>query len=93
MSILVTGKTGQLGRALEYTERSSSDDASSRIRYVDRQRLDLEKPQDIATALDALHAEQPIEQIINTAAYTAVDAAEDPTEAPRARLINEIAVG
>ena len=43
--------------------------------------------------MDALHAEQPISQIINTAAYTAVDAAEDPAEAPRARLINETAVG
>src|SRR5262245_47588779 len=77
MRILITGSTGQLGRALTSRLRSCGD-----VTATDRSTLDLAKPDAIPALLDKLRADL----IINTAAYTAVDKAEDEPEL--AMLIN-----
>ncbi|NJO53795.1 MAG: sugar nucleotide-binding protein, partial [Bacteroidales bacterium] len=68
MRILLTGVSGQVGAALR--------PVLGRIGTViaaDRTRLDLAQPDTIADALDALAPDL----IVNPAAYTAVDRAED----------------
>lgn len=78
MTILVFGKTGQVARelaALEGTECYGRDAA------------DLENPEACAALI---HSKRP-EAVINTAAYTAVDKAEE--EEPRATTINGAAPG
>jgi dTDP-4-dehydrorhamnose reductase len=68
MRILVTGVTGQVGGAL-----ASRLPASATTLAADRSVLDLAAPQDIPGTLDRLAPDI----IINAAAYTAVDKAED----------------
>jgi dTDP-4-dehydrorhamnose reductase len=68
MRILVTGVNGQVGGAL--VERLQS---SGSIVAADRTMLNLAKPEQIAAALDRIAPDL----IINPAAYTAVDRAED----------------
>jgi dTDP-4-dehydrorhamnose reductase len=68
MRVLVTGITGQVGSALV---GALAQQAS--VVTADRNQLDLERPNEIAAALDRLAADL----IINPAAYTAVDRAED----------------
>lgn len=65
--ILVTGVTGQVGSALVEALPPGS------VLAADRAALDLARPETIAAALDRLAPEL----IINPAAYTAVDRAED----------------
>jgi dTDP-4-dehydrorhamnose reductase len=77
--MLVTGGTGQLGTAF----RRLMPDAT----YPGRDVLDLADPDHLAAAVAAVAPSA----IINCAAYTAVDAAED--EEGRARIINGEAVG
>jgi len=79
MRILVTGISGQVGRALLPRLRSHHVIAAGRAT------LDLAKPERIAEALDRLAPEL----IMNPAAYTAVDKAED--ERDLANLVNAIA--
>jgi dTDP-4-dehydrorhamnose reductase len=71
MRILVTGVTGQVGSAL-----CARLDRLGTIIAADRQVLDLAKPAEIAARLDALAPTV----IVNPAAYTAVDRAEDERE-------------
>ncbi len=68
MRILITGVTGQVGSALMESLRSCGT-----LVPADRTTLDLSKPNEIASRLDSL---QP-DLVINPAAYTAVDRAED----------------
>lgn len=68
MRILVTGVSGQVGSALLHSLQ-----ACGTLVPADRAALDLAKPADLAARLDALRPEL----IINPAAYTAVDRAED----------------
>lgn len=83
MRILLTGVTGQIGRAL--LPRLST---LGTVVAADRKTLDLAAPKDISRRLDELHPDL----IVNPAAYTAVDRAEDErdlafavnAEAPRA---------
>ena len=83
MRILVTGITGQVGSALK-----SRLEGLGTIIATDRVSLDLARPNEIAARLDALAPDV----IVNPAAYTAVDRAEDErdlaflvnAEAPRA---------
>lgn len=83
MRILVTGVTGQVGSAL-----ATKLAAVGTVVPADRSVLDLTRPQDIASRLDEIAADV----IVNPAAYTAVDRAEDErdlaflvnAEAPRA---------
>lgn len=79
MSLLVFGSTGQLAAAL----RSSAPDAL----FLNREAADLTKPD---TCAAAIHAAQP-SAVINAAAYTAVDRAEE--EEALATTINATAPG
>ena len=81
MRILVTGVSGQVGKALLLRLRGHD------LVAADRAILDLTQPASFAEILDHLAPEL----IINPAAYTAVDKAEDDSE--RAMLINATAPG
>ncbi len=80
MEILVTGKSGQLGKAL------SRNEATASWRFLDRNGLDLNAPGLLEQALGS----EQFDVLINTAAYTAVDRAEDEEEA--AHTVNAKAV-
>jgi dTDP-4-dehydrorhamnose reductase len=67
--ILVTGRTGQLAVAL--AEAASAHDVT--VRCLERPTLDIEQPASIAQVF----ATQSPSLVINAAAYTNVDAAED----------------
>lgn len=78
MHILVTGGKGQLGRSL----RDLADQYPITARFVDIEELDLT---DIAACRE-FFAANPCDVVINCAAFTAVDLAED--EVSKARLVN-----
>lgn len=83
MKILVLGSEGQLGRCLT----DQINEKEHNIEFISRKNLDITNGRDTE---DLLVNYQP-DLIINAAAYTAVDAAEEnPTSA---RLINHSAVG
>ena len=67
--LLVTGANGQLGNELRLLQGDSAV-------YVDRDELDITDE----SAVQSFFAEQKFEYIINCAAYTAVDKAEDDFE-------------
>jgi dTDP-4-dehydrorhamnose reductase len=71
MRILVTGVTGQVGGALVEPLR-----AAGTIIAADRAMIDLARPDAMSAALDRIAPDL----IINPAAYTAVDRAEDEAE-------------
>jgi len=79
MSLLVFGKTGQVATELKLLEPNA--------RFLGRDEADLSDPEACATALRA-HAPSAV---INAAAYTAVDRAEE--EEPLATTINGAAPG
>ncbi len=79
-TILVTGASGQLGKAIG---RLSSD---MDFIFLNRAELDLSRPEQIAHALAAYS----FDALINCAAYTAVDRAED--EPDLAKKVNITAV-
>jgi dTDP-4-dehydrorhamnose reductase len=68
MRVLVTGVTGQVGGAI-VSQLSGSVDVIA----ADRAMIDLEKPTDISAIFDRVAPDV----IVNAAAYTAVDRAED----------------
>ena len=68
MKLLIVGRDGQLARSL--AERAG---AGWQCVFLGRDALDLRQPATIAEAIDL---ERP-DALVNTAAYTAVDAAED----------------
>ncbi|UFN50702.1 dTDP-4-dehydrorhamnose reductase [Roseomonas sp. OT10] len=76
MRVLVAGKVGQLGLAL----RTRLAEAGHDVTALGRPELDLTRPETIRAAVKVL---QP-EVVINAAAYTAVDRAEDEPEAAMA---------
>jgi dTDP-4-dehydrorhamnose reductase len=80
MRILVTGVTGQIGAELASRLRKFGT-----VIAADRTVLDLAQPGSIAKALDRLAPDI----VINPAAYTAVDKAED--EPKLAHLVNAVA--
>src|SRR4051794_3117584 len=84
MRLLVTGREGQLVRSL--LERGQGE-AGLEIVALGRPELDLEQPGSAEAAVARLAPDI----IINAAAYTAVDKAEDEPE--RARRINADAAG
>lgn len=71
MRILLTGINGQVGSALRASLRSAGT-----VIAVDRSALDLSRPDLLAPTLDKLSPDL----IVNPAAYTAVDQAEDERE-------------
>jgi dTDP-4-dehydrorhamnose reductase len=80
LKILITGVTGQVGSAL--VPRLSP---FGTVIAADRQLIDLTRPDDIGARLEELAPDV----IVNPAAYTAVDKAEDDRET--AFLVNEAA--
>lgn len=82
-NILVTGASGQLGQSLR--QRCSAY-PELHLQFCTREDFDLEQPEQIKRVLDA----QAPSVVLNTAAYTAVDAAEN--EPDRAFAINTIGV-
>lgn len=82
MKILVTGGNGQLGSAL----RLASAESSHRYIFTDIEELDITSK----SAIRAFVAENGIDAVVNCAAYTAVDAAEENEEL--ADMINHKAV-
>lgn len=75
MNILVFGKDGQLGKAFQKL-LNANQYPGSHIKYVGRDRCNLIDPMAIN---ELLHHSKP-NLIINAAAYTAVDKAEDEAE-------------
>ena len=82
MSIVVLGAGGQLGQTFRQILR-----AEESVAFADRSAIDLRDDQKI---LDGLNAKAP-SIVINCAAYTAVDRAEDEPEL--AHRVNGAAVG
>lgn len=80
--VVVTGKTGQLGHALESVLQPLGD-----VVATDRSRIDLSQPDTIRAAIRALKPDL----IVNAAAYTAVDNAENEPE--HAQAVNGTAPG
>jgi len=83
MNILITGCNGQLGSEMRNV---LSGNAKYNVIYTDVAELDLTN----AEALEVFFDEHPIDVVVNCAAYTAVDAAED--NETLCRLINVEAV-
>lgn len=69
MNILVTGSNGQLGRSI----RKESEASADRYFFTDIEELDITDPE----AVDKFVKDNGIDVIVNCAAYTNVDAAED----------------
>lgn len=82
MKILVTGSNGQLGLELKYLSQDSSID----FVFKDKTDLDITSK----SALKLFLSKNSVDIIVNCAAYTAVDKAEDEIE--KAYLINQIGV-
>ena len=83
MRILVTGSNGQLGRSLR---RAFAGDPDITAQFTDYDTLDITDTDAVAAYLES----NPADIIINCAAYTNVDAAED--NAGLAELLNATAV-
>lgn len=83
MNILVTGANGQLGSELRLVSRSSKDTYF----FTDVAELDITDAAAVLDTVRKLH----IEAVVNCAAYTNVDRAED--DAPLAERLNATAVG
>ena len=73
-NILVIGKDGQLGQSIKACVQTQSTDQT--FMFVGRVELDLSSNE----AINAFFADKRFDVIINCAAYTAVDKAEDDTE-------------
>jgi len=82
MNILVTGSNGQLGSEI----KSLSKNYPYKFFFTDKNELDISKKEDVSKFIE----ENNIDLIINCAAYTAVDKAEEEQEL--ADLINYKAV-
>ncbi len=82
MRLLLLGKNGQVGRAL-----APLLDTLGTVAAFDRQEANLEQPRAIGDLIDSTRPDV----IVNAAAYTAVDAAED--DRARAFTVNAEAVG
>ena len=82
MKILVTGCNGQLGNEMQLLEKEHPQHTYFN---TDVQELDITDQQ----AVEQFVAENQIDGIVNCAAYTAVDKAEDNKEL--ARLLNSVA--
>lgn len=85
MRILVTGANGQLGREMQRVALGAL--AGHQLYFTDVEELNITD----ATAVSSYVEEYAIEGIVNCAAYTNVDRAEEDAES--ARLINATAVG
>ena len=90
MRILITGKNGQLGRSIQKlvnTTRIDNNQHSNEFIFIGREELDLSSESNISHYFDS---NDKFDIIINCAAYTQVDKAEQ--EAELASQINHLAV-
>ena len=71
MNIIVTGGNGQLGQSIQHLTQSES------FKFIDRNELDLSNATDVETYFNDL---TEVAAVINCAAYTAVDQAEENIE-------------
>ena len=85
MKILVTGKRGQLGKSIAKIVSNSSHE--NEFTFVGREEFDLSSSKSISEYFDT---KPDFEIIINCAAYTSVDKAEE--ERDLAEKINHLAV-
>ena len=83
MTWVILGANGQLGKELHVLLKNSNQDVIG----VTRNEIDLEKPEEIAQKLSKFKPSI----LINAAAYTQVDKAEEEIE--KANIINGLAVG
>ena len=83
MKLLVTGAKGQLGQELVLMAQAQGHEVTG----IDQQELDLSRTGEVAGAIAAFAADW----VINCAAYTQVDKAEEDQE--RAYLVNRDAAG
>lgn len=83
MRVLVTGAEGQLGKCIQRAIEGRGDD----YLFTDVAELDITNK----AAVDAFVADNRVDVIINCAAYTNVEKAED--EEDKAHLLNAVAVG
>jgi len=83
ISVLITGSKGQLGNELQ---RAAEKYPEWTFHFTDIEELDITDPDAVETFLK----QNPVQFLINCAAYTAVDKAEDDAEG--AMLINAKAV-
>jgi len=87
MNVLITGSNGQLGSELrELVNNSTLNTQHSTFHFTDRNTLDITD----SHAIESFCLENNIEVIINCAAYTAVDKAED--DEINADKVNHLAV-
>jgi len=86
VNILVTGANGQLGKELQVLMRNKQNSIQHNFFFTDRNELDITDKKSIENFL----TKKEISTIINCAAYTAVDKAEEEREL--ADLINHKAV-
>jgi len=84
MKILVTGKNGQLGRSIH--KRVTNNEQADEFVFIGREELDLSN----ADGITSYFNHNNFDIIINCAAHTAVDKAEE--EAALANQINHLAV-
>ena len=89
MRILVTGKNGQLGKSIHKIVNTKIDNnqSSNEFIFVGREELDLSSESDIS---HYFKSNNKFDIIINCAAYTAVDKAEEEQEL--ANQVNHLAV-
>lgn len=83
MRVLVTGAEGQLGKCIQRAIEGRGDD----YLFTDVAELDITNK----AAVEAFVADNMVDVIINCAAYTNVEKAEDEEE--KAHLLNAVAVG
>lgn len=85
-AIVLTGASGQLGRTLQDQWPDSTLASKFDLIAFDRNQLDITKESDLEKNLAGLD----VHALINTAAYTAVDQAEEATQEEKAFEINEL---
>ena len=91
MNILVTGANGQLGNEMRIISKSSNDNYIftdvNQVEGVETLYLDIT---DIE-AIRKMVADNNVQAIVNCAAWTNVDGAEDPEKYPLVEKLNAIA--
>ncbi len=83
ISVLVTGSKGQLGNEMQ---RAAARHPEWTFHYTDIEELDISN----VDAVEDFLSKNPVQYLVNSAAYTAVDKAEDDAE--KAMLLNSEAV-
>lgn len=89
MNILLLGSLGQVGQAWTDLSKTNQWPKHFKLFTWDRTQADLSDSAGLLQNIQKLHAQNKIGVIVNTAAFTQVDAAE--TEQYKCRLINAVA--